>query len=457
MAAQRELLRQIGNTPLIELTGFDIGCCQLFVKLENHNPSGSIKDRIALTMIEAAEREGKISPGGTVIEATAGNTGLGLACIGVLKGYQTLLVIPDKMSREKVSHLRALGAKVVLTRSDVGKGHPEYYQDLAESIARETPNSLFVNQFCNPANPLAHETSTAPEIWSQMGHDVDAIVCGVGSGGTLTGLSRFFARVQPDLEMVLADPEGSILAHYVHTGEVRTDAGSWLVEGIGEDFIPEIADLSRVKKAYSISDRESLSIARDLLRLEGIFGGSSAGTLVAAALRYCREQTEPKRVVTFICDSGNKYLSKMFSDLWMVDHGLLETEHFQDLRDLISHKYRDGRVITVSPDDTLLTAYNRMRTNDVSQLPVLRGTTIVGMIDESDILLAVRDQEARFKSCRVSDVMSDRLVTLSPRDSIDSLYAMLEHGLVAIVMDGSQFLGLVTKMDLLNYLRRRTS
>ena len=224
-----------------------------------------------------------------MVEATAGNTGLGLALVAAQKGYRLILVIPDKMSQEKVLHLKALGAEVVMTRSDVGKGHPQYYQDLAEKITRETPQAFYVNQFNNPANPLAHETTTGPEIWDQTGHDVDAVVCGVGSGGTITGLSRFFARVAPQVEMVLADPAGSVLADYVETGRIG-EAGSWVVEGIGEDFVPPIADLSRVRTAYTISDAESLSTARALLKQEGILAGSSSGTLVAAAVRYCREQ-----------------------------------------------------------------------------------------------------------------------------------------------------------------------
>src|ERR1700730_15524909 len=295
------ILGLIGNAPLVEITRFDTGCCRLFVKLENQNPTGSIKDRMALAMVEAAERDGKLKPGGTIVEATAGNTGLGLALVAAAKGYQLILVIPDKMSQEKILHVRALGAKAVVTRSDVTKGHPEYYQDLAAKIAAGTPGAFYVNQFENPANPLAHETTTGPEIWEQMGHDVDAIVVGVGSSGTLTGLSRYFARVQPDCEIVLADPEGSILTGYIQEKQIGI-AGSWLVEGIGEDFVPEIADLTRVKKAYSIPDKESFAAAREFLRQEGIFGGSSSGTLFAAALHYCREQSGAKRVVTFACD-----------------------------------------------------------------------------------------------------------------------------------------------------------
>src|SRR5450631_4587853 len=282
------ILSLIGDTPLVEITRIDTGPCQLFVKLENQNPTCSIKDRVALAMIEAAERDGKLQPGGTVIEVTAGNTGLGLALVAVAKGYRVLLVIPDKMSQEKIFHIRALGAEVRIVRSDVTRGHPEYYQDVAARLAEEIPGAFYVNQFGNPANPEAHERTTGPEIWEQMRHDVDAVVVGVGSGGTLTGLSRFFSRVRPrrGVEMILADPTGSILYEYVKTGKL-VEAGSWAVEGIGEDFIPDIADMSYVTDAFEIDDAESFSTARELLRLEGILGGSSTGTLVAAALRYC--------------------------------------------------------------------------------------------------------------------------------------------------------------------------
>src|SRR5713101_683090 len=385
------ILSLIGETPLVEITQFDTGPCQLFLKLENQNQTGSIKDRIALSMIEAAEEEGRLEPGGTVIEATAGNTGLGLALVAAAKGYRVVLVIPDKMSQEKISHVRALGAEVRLTRSDVTRGHPEYYQDVAARLAEEIPSAFYVNQFGNPANPLAHERTTGPEIWEQMNHDVDAVVCGVGSGGTLTGLSRFFARTSPRTEMVLADPVGSVLAPYIETGKIG-EAGSWVVEGIGEDFIPPIADLSRVRKAYAIPDQESLAIARELLRSELILGGSSAGTLVAAALRYCREQGGPKRVVTFIPDTGSKYLSKMYNDAWMVDQGFLELPRYGDLRDLVFRRHEDRAVVSVGGEDTLLRAFRRMRVEDVSQVPVLYGDDVVGILDESDLLLHVYRQ-----------------------------------------------------------------
>jgi cystathionine beta-synthase len=316
------ILDLIGQTPVVEVTGFDTGPCRIFVKLELMNPGGSVKDRIALFMIEGAEKRGDVRPGDLLVEATAGNTGLGLALVAKQKGYRLLLVIPDKMSPEKVRCCRAMGAEVVMTRSDVGKGHPEYYQDLAQRLAGER-GGFFVNQFGNPDNPLAHELSTGPELWAQMGHEIDAVVLGVGSSGTVTGLTAFFRRAAPEVEFVLADPEGSVLVEYVKTGKLA-EAGSWLVEGIGEDFVPSICDLSAVRSAYAIPDAESFWTARALLHRQGLLGGSTTGTLLAAALRYCREQTKPKRVVTFACDTGDRYLSKMYNDDWLRERGLLE-------------------------------------------------------------------------------------------------------------------------------------
>ncbi|MCO5157460.1 MAG: pyridoxal-phosphate dependent enzyme [Aquamicrobium sp.] len=450
------VLELIGQTPMVELSRFDTGPCRLFVKLESQNPGGSIKDRIALSMIADAEARGVLAPGGTIIEATAGNTGLGLAQVGIPKGYRIVLVVPDKMSREKVQHLRALGADVRLTRSDVGKGHPEYYQDMAERIAAETPGSFYVNQFANPANPLAHETTTGPEIFRQLDGDVDAVVVGVGSGGTLTGLGRFFAAASPKTEMILADPAGSVLAAYIKTGEL-TEAGSWTVEGIGEDFIPPNADLSLVRKAYTVPDRQSMAAARELLSKEGILAGSSSGTLLAAALRYCREQRTPKRVVTLVCDSGNKYLSKVFDDFWLAEQGLAAREQHGDLRDLVARAHREGGTVWVGPEDSLLNAYGRMRRADVSQLPVLEDGRLVGIIDESDILARVDGPyDGRWDrfNAPVRAAMASDLHTLQASQTLDALLPVFDRNEVAIVFDGDEFIGLITRIDLINHLRR---
>jgi cystathionine beta-synthase len=449
------ILDLIGKTPVVEASRLDTGRAQLFLKLENQNPGGSIKDRIALAMIEAAERQKKIGPGSLLVEATAGNTGLGLALVAAQKGYRLLIVLPDKMSQEKIFHLKALGAEVLLTRSDVTKGHPEYYQDLAARLAREQ-RAFYVNQFANEANPWAHEHGTGPEIWEQLEHRVDAVVCGIGTGGTITGLARFLARVSPRTEIVLADPAGSILAPLVNTGKPPAQVGSWVIEGIGEDFVPPVCDLSLVTRAYSIPDKESLLTCRELLLKEGIMGGTSTGTLVAAALRYCREQTAPQRVVTLVCDSGNKYLSKVYNDFWMLDQGFLERERHGDLRDLISRRHHDHAVATVNADEKVLAAYQRMKLYDVSQLPVLRDGRIVGIVDEEDILAEVYDNPEHFNQ-PVTAAMESHVVTVPPSASLTQLMDIFKRGMVAIVVEGNQFLGLITRIDLLNWLRRRSA
>lgn len=454
MTVHQSVLELIGHTPMVRANHLDTGVCELFLKLESANPGGSIKDRIGLSMIEGAEKAGKIQPGATLVEGTAGNTGIGLALVAQQKGYKLILVVPDKMSREKIFNLKAMGAEVVLTRSDVAKGHPEYYQDMAERIARETPGAYFINQFGNPDNPRAHYETTGPEILEQMDGKVDAIVFGCGSSGTMTGLSRYFAEHSPQTELILADPVGSILAQYINEGVLSTKSGSWMVEGIGEDFLPSISDFSRVKKAYAISDKESFLAGRELLAKEGVLGGSSAGTLLAAALKYCREQTTPKRVVSIVCDTGNKYLSKMYNDYWMLDNGFLEREQHGDLRDLLLRPFAQRDTIVVGPNELLMTAYTRMKLYDVSQLPVMDGQQLVGILDESDVLMHVHADQSRFREA-VSTAMITTLQKIDVHSPIEALLPVFDRGLVAIVMDGERFMGLITRIDLLNYLRRR--
>jgi cystathionine beta-synthase len=439
---------------MVEVRRLETGPCRLFLKLESQNPGGSIKDRVALAMIEAAERDGQLKKNSLIVEATAGNTGLGLALVAGQKGYRLLIVVPDKMSQEKIFHLKAMGAEVVLTRSDVTKGHPEYYQDMAARLARER-SAFYVNQFGNPANPKAHEETTSPEIWEQMDHKVDAVIAAVGTGGTITGLSRYFERVSPETEMVLADPVGSIVADFVATGKIPDKVGTWLVEGIGEDFIPPVCDLSRVKQAYSIPDAEAFAVCRDLLKKEGILAGTSSGTLIAGALRYCREQKSAKRVVTLVCDSGSKYLSKVYNDYWMLDQGFIERETYGDLRDLIARRHQEHAVATVNADETVLAAHQRMKLYDVSQLPVLENGKVVGIVDEQDILMEVIDNPAHFRE-PVTEAMESHIVTVAPEASVAQLMEIFRRGMVAIVVDGDQFLGLITRIDVLNWLRRRT-
>jgi len=452
MNVYSNILDMVGQTPMLEVTHIDTGPCRLFLKLELMNPGGSVKDRIGISMIEQAEKRGDIKPGDTIVEATAGNTGLGLALVAAQKGYHLVIVLPDKMSQEKIFNLRAMGAEVILTRSDVGRGHPEYYQDLGKSVAEER-GAYFINQFGNPDNPLAHETGTAPEIVEQMGGDLDAIVLGVGSSGTVTGIGKYLEEHAPDVDLVLADPVGSVLTDYINKGELG-EGGSWLVEGIGEDFIPDIANFDKVAKAFPISDAESFAAARELLRKEGVLAGSSSGTLLAAALKFCREQTEAKRVVTFACDTGNKYLSKLFNDFWMEDQGFIEREQMGDLRDLIGRLHGERATITVGPTDILTTAHNRLRNAGFSQLPVMEEGRLVGVVTEDGLMQFVYGHP-ELMTAPVRDAMESAFIKLDKSENLNNLVAMLRVQPYAAIVDGEEFLGLITRSDVLNYLRRQ--
>jgi cystathionine beta-synthase len=447
------VLEMVGRTPMLEVTNIDTGPCRLFLKLEFANPGGSIKDRIGISMIEQAEKRGDIKPGDTIVEATAGNTGLGLALVAQQKGYALILVLPDKMSQEKIFNLRAMGAEVILTRSDVDRGHPEYYQDLGKAIAEEK-GAYFINQFGNPDNPLAHEQTTAPEIFEQMNGDVDAIVLGAGSCGTASGFSKYLKNSSYDTELILADPVGSILADYVNKGELTTKSSIWLVEGIGEDFIPDITDFDRVTKAYSITDGESFDTARDLLHKEGILVGSSTGTLVSAAIKYCQEQSEAKRVVSLACDTGNKYLSKLFNDFWMEDQGFIARESYGDLRDLVGRPHGERATITVGPGDVVTTAHNRLRNAGFSQLPVMHEGELVGVVTE-DTIIRFAFGKPELMNGPVQDAMQTEFIRLQKDASLNNLVAMLQVQPYAAVMDGDEFLGLITRSDVLNHLRRQ--
>lgn len=452
MTINTSLLSLIGNTPMLKLNAFDTGPCELFVKLESHNPGGSIKDRVGLAIIEAAERSGQLKSGGTIVEATAGNTGIGLALVAAIKGYKIILVIPDKMSREKILHLEGLGADIVLTRSDVPEGHPEYYQDLARTIVAKTPGAFLANQFSNPVNPMIHRTTTGPEIWQQMDGNLDAVVAGVGSGGTLTGMAEFFREKDPTITMVAADPEGSIVADAVTKGSFAYDGGSWLVEGVGEDFIPDVFNVDLIHDAVTVSDKEAFQTLQTLVSVEGILGGSSTGTLVAGAVKWCQKQTTPKRVVTFICDTGNKYLSKAFNKSWLHDNDLLEVTSAGDLTDLVNCRADRGEMVSVLPTDTLMTAYKRMRASDVSQLPVLNEGKLVGVMDEEDVLFSVSQNKQSFART-VDEFMTRQLDIVTADASEADLIDVLRQGKVAIIYQGDVFVGFITRVDLINHYK----
>ena len=453
----RNVLEMVGNTPMLELSKLDTGPCRLFAKLELMNPGGSIKDRIGLRMIEDAEKDGRLDPTGdpkpTIVEATAGNTGLALALVAGQRGYDVKVVMPDKMSQEKIQHLRAMGAEVILARSDVQKGDPEYYQEVAQALADRTPNSLYINQFSNPSNVGAHHGTTGPEIREQPGGKVDAIVVGVGSGGTLSGVGRYLRSKNPDVKLILADPKESMLNPLVNEGK-EVEAGSWLIEGMGEDFVPDICEIDLCDEAVPVTDGEAFFMAREMLEKEGMLVGSSTGCLIEAAARWCRKQTEPLNVVTLLCDSGAKYLSKMFNDYWMIDQGFIQREKAGDLRDLIARRHGTGEDFVLKEDDLVGQAVKRLGMYSVSQMVVMdHKSKVVGIIDEGDILLAVTSGKDAWQR-PVSDYMTRRLETITPDKPVEALLPIFRADRVALVVDGSgAYLGLITKIDLLTYLR----
>ena len=419
----------IGETPLVRLQRLPgLTRNRVYAKVEGNNPAGSVKDRPALSMIRHAEERGQIKPGDTLIEATSGNTGIALAFAAYLRGYRMILIMPEQLSIERRQTMRALGAEILLVPKSGGM---EAARDLAEQMAR-AGEGVILDQFNNPDNPRAHYETTGPEIWEQMGHKLDAVVVGVGSSGTLSGIGRYFQRVSPQVEMVLADPQGSVLAEYIRSGKLG-EKGNWLVEGIGEDFIPDICDLSLVRHAYTIPDSEAFATAREVLHQEGLLLGSSSGTLIAAALRYCRVQKTVKRVVTLGCDTGNKYLSKLYNDFWMIEQGFLERPKRGDLGDDVGRPYWERATVYVGPGDTLATAHTRMRNNGISQLPVIEGRAFLGAVAERDLIRAVR-RDARGFTQEVRGVLNAEFPRINAQRKVEDLFALLERETAVAIM-----------------------
>ena len=405
-------------------------------------------------MIEAAEADGRLKPGGTIVEATAGNTGLGLALVGGRKGYRIVLVVPDKMAREKILHCKAMGAEVVLTRSDVGRGHPDYYQDLAEAITARTPGALFINQFANPGQPAsARDRRPAQKSFARCRASVDAVVVGVGSGGTLTGIGRFMAKNSP------RDPHDSrrsgwarCLRRMVETGAVAQSraAGRWRASA--RILCRRTPILRLVHKAYAISDPDSFAAARDLFATRACWRARPPELCSPLHCAIAASKASRSEWSVLVCDSGAKYLSKVFNPVYAAQEGWDHERHGQ-VRDVVFSRFPEGEEVVVRPDDPLRTAFMRMRAADVSQLPVVDGDRIVGLVDESDMLGAVLEGSARAFDLPVKEVMVTRLETISADAPIRELVPLFRRGLVAIVMDGSRFLGIATRLDLVNYFR----
>jgi cystathionine beta-synthase len=457
-----DISKAVGNTPIVRLNRLASGIgVEIYVKCEYLNPGGSHKDRLAANLLRRAEEAG-LRPGGTIVEATSGNTGASLALLAVLRGYRCVFVMPDKMSQEKIAHLRAFGARVVVCPAAVEPDDPRSYYQVAKRIARETPNSFYADQYHNPANPEAHYLNTGPEIWSQTGGDFDVFCAGMGTGGTLSGTGRFLRERKPSMKIVGVDPVGSLYYDFVKTGRV-TRAFAYKVEGIGEDFFPTTMDLGVLDDIVRVDDKECFLTTRDLTRLEGLFVGGSGGAAVAGALKYAATLSagdprlpadRPPRILVFLADGGHKYLSKIFNDDWMRENGFLEdSPGLGTVRDLLAS--REARpLVTSTADAALSEVIARMKLLGISQIPVLDGARLLGIVAEVDLLRALVSGGATLES-RVADLAESDYMTVTQNTKIELLQAGLGDAKIAIVEEGDRLVGVVTKIDLIDFLARR--
>lgn len=444
------ILAAIGNTPLVKLNHVVRNIKPtVLVKCEYINPGGSVKDRIGIAMIEDAERKGLLKPGGTIVEATSGNTGVGLAIAAALKGYKCVFVMPDKMSDEKIRQLRAFGARVVITPTAVEPDDPRSYYSVSRRIAEETPNAILAGQYWNAANPEAHYRTTGPEIWRQTGGKIDVWVAGMGTGGTISGVSRYLKEQNPNVLTVGVDPIGSIYTEYFRTREIGA-AHSYKIEGVGEDFMPTTIDFDLIDDVVQANDKESFLMTRRLVREEGLFTGGSGGMAVAGALRWIRANDigEDKTVVVLLPDSGSRYLSKIFSDDWMRENGFLESGSVSEL--LQKH---DRQVVTANCNDTVGDVVARMKRDGISQMPVVDDDgKLFGLIGEIDLLNYLLSGDGAIDH-PICDIINRDVATVRADTSIDTLGEIAGKGGVAVVVDDQrQPVGIVTKIDLIDYL-----
>jgi cystathionine beta-synthase len=447
MKYANNILELVGNTPLVKLNRIAAGVKPLVLaKLEYLNPGGSVKDRIGITMIEAAEREGKLKKGGTIIEPTSGNTGVGLAQAAALKGYKCVFVMPDKMSPEKIRLLKAYGAEVVITPTSVAKESPESYYSVAERLSRELPNAFQPNQYANQTNPETHFRTTGPEIWDQTDGKIDVFVAGMGTGGTISGVARYLKSKNPNVRIVGVDAEGSL-----YTG---TEIRPYKIEGIGEDFIPETIDLKIIDEMVTVSDREAFIMARHLAREEGILSGGSSGAAVFGAIKVARRMEQGQTMVVLIPDNGRNYLSRFYSDEYMKENGFWEPGESASVGQLLNHK-PGSPVVTVQAEDKVPAAIELMRKFNISQLPVMEGREMIGSLQEAMLMNQIFEDSGAL-SQRVREVMDGPLPTITADASVNAVYQLLLNGRPAVVVvdNDSAPCGIVTKIDLLEHITR---
>jgi cystathionine beta-synthase len=452
--ALSDITKAVGHTPVVKLNRVTDGVeADIYVKCEYLNPGGSHKDRVALNMIRDAEAAG-LKPGGTIVEATSGNTGAALAMVACIKGYKTVFVMPDKMSQEKISTLRAYGAKVVVCPTAVEPEDPRSYYQVAKRIAEETPNCFYANQYHNPSNPGAHYLSTGPEIWEQCGHEIDVFVAGMGTGGTISGTGKFLKQKKPDIKLVGVDPVGSLYYDFVKSGRV-TKPFSYKVEGIGEDFFPTTMNLKIIDEVIRVDDRECFLMTRDLVRLEGLFVGGSGGAAVAGAIKYAKMTGRKENILVLMPDAASKYISKIFNDEWMRENGFLDEERgLGTVRELLLTK--SSNVVTAPADARVRDVIDTLKSKGISQLPVVEGAKLRGMVHEVDLLRHLVQGGGTLES-PITDLIESDYATVTPSTKVELLQGVLSEAKIAIVLDKEAIVGVITKIDLIDYLARRAA
>jgi len=445
------ILDLIGNTPILKLNKMTANLhCTILAKLEFFNPGGSIKDRIGIAMIEAAEKQGLIKPGYTIVEPTSGNTGLGLAMAAIAKGYKMIFTLPDKMSKEKIDLLKAYGAKVIITPTNVPADHTANYIKVAERIVKETPNSFMPNQYFNKANPDAHYKTTGPEIWEQTKGKIDILVATMGTGGTISGVAKYLKEKNPAIHIAGVDPEGSMYHHkfYGTKGEVH----SYKIEGIGEDFLPSNLDLQLIDEIITVNDKESFLTARELTQKEGVFAGGSAGAAIFAALQIAkRPENKGKIIVAILPDTGRNYLNKIYSDEWLVENGFLPGGADKiAVKDILAAKTNKVRILYVAPEDNLNSAIELMKIHGISQLPVMKDGFQVGSITEKSIMKKLSDKTS-FGMQKVQDLMDEPLAVVNIEDKIVAPLSLLKNQNAIVVADDNKIVDIISTIDIINY------